>query len=418
MNAINKQQKYSLSLYFFCLALIFIYLNFLRATFDEKGEDFGPLIRIMSVSAGPTFLLLSTISALIEGQLRRIDKIYQLWIVCLIFIFLGLIFNGILINRNSPRLIILDTIHYLFFLPGILIGAKKDNWPIVEKFIRLFFLINILNLIPYTFAYGDLIQGMRRNVVLGFNQIPYFFWGELGVWSYLWLSMKERSKFDKFVTILGTLLFFYFSIIFLKRAPFVNLTVFFILLVIAYRSTANIKINFKTISAFLLFISLSSTLFFYSSTISNIEKLGDRFTERGGTVISTLANSNRIAYDANLVKNQMNGVELLVGRGIGGTAKDLGNNYPEFNTSYLHNSSAQHVLKGGFFLLTVWWLGFLMILVNFFFNKDKEYIKFYVPLLVPFIFSWVFGFLSTTISFLLIMLCAGRVISKEHLQKK
>ena len=50
MNAINKQQKYSLSLYFFCLALIFIYLNFLRATFDEKGEDFGPLIRIMSVS--------------------------------------------------------------------------------------------------------------------------------------------------------------------------------------------------------------------------------------------------------------------------------------------------------------------------------------------------------------------------------
>ena len=230
--------------------------------------------------------------------------------------------------------------------------------------------------------------------------------------------MKERPKFDKFVTILGTLLFFYFSIIYLKRAPFVLLIVFFILLVIANRSKGNIKINFKTISAFLLFISISSTLFFYSNTTSNLEKLGDRFTERGGTVISTLANSNRIAYDVNLVKNQMDGIELLVGRGLGGVVKDEGYNYPEFNTSSLHNSSAQHVLKGGLLLLTVWWLGFLMILKNFLFNKDKEYIKFYVPLLVPFIFSWVFGFLSTSISFLLFMLCAGRVISKEHLQKK
>ena len=415
MELIRPDKKYSLSLYFFLIAISFIYLNFMRATFDETGQYFGPLIRMISVSAGPFFLLLCTVSALAEGQLKRINREYQLWIICLIFIFIGLIINGVLINRNSFRLITLDTIHYLFFLPGILIGAKKENWPIVDRFIRVFFLINTLNLLPFIGAYSDLAEGMRRNIVLGFDQIPYFFWGELGIWTYLWLTMKDKSQFDKLVTVLGTILFFYFAIIFLKRAPFVNLFMFFVLIAISDRSRWNLSINLKTIASSAVAISLAIMIFATMEVSSTLERLGDRFSERGDTLVAALVNSNRISYDAVLVIEDLNGNELLVGRGMGGVVKDPGHNYPELKTSYLHNSSVQHVLKGGVLLLIVWWLGFLRILKDFFFNKDKELNPYYIHLLGPFLFSWVFGFLSTSITFLLLMLCAGRVMSKKSL---
>ena len=144
IKSIKADHKYSLSFYIFYIAIILIYFNFLRSTFDQRGESFGPLIRMIFISIGPALLFLSTISALMEGQLRRINNNYQIWIVSLIFIFIGLIFNGLIV-QNSPRLITLDIIHYMFFLPGILIGVKKENWAPLDRLIRIIFLINVIS---------------------------------------------------------------------------------------------------------------------------------------------------------------------------------------------------------------------------------------------------------------------------------
>jgi len=367
------------------------------------------------ISIGPALLFLSTISALKEGQLRRINNNYQIWIVSLIFIFIGLIING-LIAQNSPRLITLDIIHYMFFLPGILIGAKKENWVPLDRLIRIFFLINVIYLSFFIGSYQEM--PWRKYIILAFEQIPYFFWGQLYLmWPYLVLTMKDKSKFDKFITVLGTILFFYFALIFLKRSAFINLLLFMVLVFIAYRPILKLSINLKTIGLSVLSILLAIGIFLTIDYSLSIDKIVDRFIGTGGTLISALANDNRLSYDVFLVKNQLDSFEYLIGRGLGGVVMDHEHNYPEFMTNSLHNSSARHFLKGGFLLLVVWWFGFLAITKDFFFKKNKEYNAFYIPVLVPFLLSWVLGFLNTSIGFLLLMLCVGKVISKERFNK-
>ena len=46
----------------------------------------------------------------------------------------------------------------------------------------------------------------------------------------------------------------------------------------------------------------------------------------------------------------------------------------------------------------------------------KHLNKYFIPILVPFLLTWVFGFLRITIDFILITMCAGRLMAKE--QKK
>jgi hypothetical protein len=304
----------------------------------------------------------------------------------------------------------------MFFLPGILIGAKRENWAPLDRLIRIFFLINIIYLLFFVGSFEDMQR--RGSIILSFEQIPYFFWGELYLmWPYLVLTMKDKSKFDKFITVLGTILFFYFAIIFLKRSPFVNLLLFMFLVFIAYRPIWKLSMNFKTIGLSVLSILLAIGIFSTIDYSSSINKFVDRFTEIDGTVKSSLVNDNRLSYDVMLVKNQLDSYEYLFGKGLGGVVMDHEYNYPEFMTRTLHNSSAQHFLKGGFLLLVVWWLGFLAITKDFFFKKNKEYSAFYIPVLVPFILSWVLGFLNTSIAFLLLMLCVGKIISKDRFKK-
>jgi hypothetical protein len=410
----QNQSKHSLSFYLFYIAVVFIYLNFLRATLDERGEIFGSLARVFFIFIGPFFLFLTTFFALLEGQINRIKKKYQLWILCLIILFIFLIINGVIINQNSLRLIILDFIHYMFFLPAILIGSKKENWPPLDRLIRIIFL---LNLVPCLFYIGAYDESLRRSeIILSFNQIPYFFYGQLALWPYLLLTINRESKFDNLIAIIGTAVYFYFSIVFLKRAPFVNFALFSVLVFFSY---ASLWRDFFKLRSLIIF-TISILLFIGILAQTNYSILIERFTEMGDTVLSSLVHSNRISNDLGMLVDQFEAYEYPLGRGLGGVVIDYGNDYPEYYTSTLHNSSGQHFLKGGLIFLGVWTLGFLMITIDFIkkiYLKKSNNIAQHITIMLPFLFSWVFGFLSQTIFFLLVMLCVGRVISKETYSK-
>ena len=195
MNLTLSKNKYSLSFYFFCAAVVSVYLNSVRIAIDVDGVLFGSVVRMLFISAGPFLLFLTTLIALIEGQGRRLKNFYWVWILGLIFYFFILAINAVLIHKNSFRLITLDTMMLMFLVPGILIGAKKINWIGFDKLIRIIFLLNVLSLLPYIGAYANLTQEIRSSIIMGFNQTPYFFWGGLAMWPYLYLTMKILPGF-------------------------------------------------------------------------------------------------------------------------------------------------------------------------------------------------------------------------------
>ena len=414
---IQKKESYTISLRLFLIGCVLVYLNFLRQTFDQTGQIFGTEIRSISIFIGPFFLILSAITAFMEGQLGRIKPFFQIWIFLIIIYLIFLTISGFFIYGNSYRDLVIDIILYAFFVPAILIGAKKQNWLILDKFILLFFLINLFMLIPYLTSYSSLAAAGRTQIITNDAQIPYFIWGQFSIWMYLCLTLKNRSDIIKFAILAGTIIYFFLAIVFLKRAPFINLSIFFFLFLVSL----NLK-NSSIISIKIFYLSIPILIFsllLYS--LINVGSFYERFESRfytSGSIYSSLSSSTRLTYDVELVANQFNNMEFLFGRGLGGSVEDIEYKYPEKNTIRLHNSSVQQVMKGGVVFLFLWVIGFLVILKNFLLNENEEYRKFYIPLLTPFLMSWVFGFLSTSISFLLIMACAGRVMAinnKEQL---
>ena len=408
---IKTNNKSLLSSDLFAIAVILIFLNFVRGTLDEKGIIFAYHLRVLSIFSGPFFLLLSTFIAITEGQFRRIKNRYRTWIICLLLYFIFIIINGLLINRNEIRLVTLDMLMFSMVFPGILIGAKKFNWIRFDKIVINIFLINILFLLPYIGSYGSLMQEMRRTIIVGYGQIPYFFWGGLEMWPYILLTMKNRSLFYRIVSIVGIILYFYFALIFLKRAPFVYAILFILLYLFSYK--LNIKTVMRNIYLSIAVIITSFLIFWQIEVSSTVERLQGRFVEKGD-LTSTLLMSNRISYDYGLVLSQLSSLEYMIGRGLGGTVQDVGETNYEDMTSTLHNGPALMMLKGGFIWMIIWYSGWFMLIKDFMYNKNKHLNKYFIPILMTFLLTWVFGFLRITMFFIMITMCSGRLMAKEQ----
>jgi len=405
--------RYSISFRLFCIAAIFVYLNFIRGAFDEQGMLFPESVRAILAVLGPSFLFLAIWAALYEGQLNRIKPFYRAWLLFLLFYYVFLLLIGVFAYQNDIRQVVFDFILLPFFFAGILMGCKKANWIFFDKFILVYFTVNVLVCLFFIGGFAGYLLETRHMVITAFNQIPYFFWGTLGIWPYFILSMADKSMLRKMVTIVGTMVYFSFAIIFLKRAPFVILILFLLLFLFSRR---NIIVWVKVAILLLVgVIAFWQVLMFNTGGEVKIitEALKTRFVQQDG-MVDTLSSSNRLSYDLGLIVTQFSGLEFIVGRGLGGAVEDIEDNYPEKMTHSLHNGSALTMLKGGVVLLIVWVGGWLFVFKDFIVNRNRSLNRYYIPVLMPFLLSWVFGFLSGSVSFLLLMMCAGHVMSKDR----
>jgi len=408
----TSEKRLSVSYYLFYLAIIFTYLDFLRLGYDPNGSFISPPLRMLSYMMAPVLLVFTVIAALIEGQYRRLKRHYWMWILAIHFIIFVLFINGLAIHFNDYRPIVFDLIYFVYFIPGILIGCKEKNWKSLDQLFLYIFIFNTFLLIPYLTSFQGIVELSRNSIILMEGQTPYFIWGGLASWIYFILTLDSRTTVQRTLIYISSILYFVFALIFLKRAPFLELILLFALLVFANRLRIKFNLDFKTI--FFLGIIIGSTypLYKFLEFSTFAERLNDRVYEERSLVSSVLQNS-RIAYDLNLVTSQISSQEWIIGRGIGGTVQDIGYNYPDFNTHTLHNFFALVLLKGGFIFFIVWYLGWVIFFKDFLQNKRESINKFFIPVLIPLLCSWLFGFVQVSIHFLLLMMCAGRIMAKE-----
>lgn len=407
-----KEEKLSLSYYLFFTAVVLVYLNFLRIGYDNNGEIIPYLIRMFLYLSGPIFLILSLIVALLEGQHKRIKKHYWAWILIVHSCLLVLLINGVLIHQNNLRLITFDLLLYIFFLPGILIGAKEMNWKGLDTLFLSIFFLNSLLLIPYVGSFTNIAEQIRSSITGAYGQVPYNLWGGLVCWPYFLLTMKDRPPYAKVMTTIGMGIYLLFALIFLKRAPIVYLFLFSVLLLYSNRFRLNIKVNFNKFFFLISSIVLIVSIFQFIQVSPLVERLYDRFYV-SGSFLSTVTKNNRILYDVGLVATQLSPLELIMGNGFGGTVIDTGNHYPDETTHSLHNFMALAVMKGGFLFFAIWYYGWLMFIFDFLRNKDRDNDKYFIPILITLLVSWFFGFINASVPWLLAVMGAGKIMAKR-----
>ncbi len=406
-------ERLSVSYYLFYLAIIFTYLDFLRLGYDPTGSFISAPLRMLSYMIAPVLLIFSVIAALIEGQYKRLKRHYWMWVLAIHFIIFILFINGLAIHFNDYRPIVFDLIYFLYFIPGILIGCKEKNWKGLDQLFLYIFVFNTFLLLPNLTSFQGVVELSRNSIILANGQTPYLIWGGLTMWTYFLLTLDGRTTIQKSLIYTSTILYFIFALIFLKRGPFLELFLFFSFLLFSNRLRIKFKLDFKTFLFLGIIISSTYPLYKFLEFSTFAERLNERVYEEGSLTSSVLGNS-RIAYDINLVTSQINGLEWIVGRGVGGTVKDIGYNYPDLNTHTLHNFFAMILLKGGFIFFIVWYLGWVIFFKDFLQNKRNSLNKFFVPVLIPLLLSWLFGFINVSVHFLLMMMCAGRIMSKER----
>jgi hypothetical protein len=413
--------KYVLSFRLFCIGTILLYVDFVRNAIDMYGLIVPPPVRIVSILAGPLFMGFSVAVALTEGQLKRLKATYRSWLLFLLLTLPFLFVIGALIFGNEKDIVMLDFLLFPTIFAGILAGTKEENWIFFDKLIMAIFVVGLFCCILWL---GDLlvaarisVRADRFDIVRGSIQtfsclaMLYSFWGTLGTWPYLLLTIKERGVFSKGVIFLGTLVFFIMAIIYQKRFSFVSLTLFFFLIAIK----SNIRQLFKMVVILLAVGILSSIAFTFivgQEAPEYLMKLDRRFHLRG-SLWETLIAEDRISYDSKLVFTQFSRLEFVMGRGLGGVVHDISNLYPWEMTHSLHNGSALILLKGGIVLLIIWTVGWLFVVKDFIANRNPMLNRYYIPILMVFLTSWLGVFLSRGVFFAFLMMCAGRIMSRD-----
>lgn len=412
--------KYVLSFRLFCIGTILLYLDFVRNAIDTYGLIVPPPMRALSILAGPLFMCFSAAAALSEGQLKRLKTTYRSWLLFLLLTLPFLLVIGALIFGNEKNIVMLDSLLFPAIFAGILAGAKEENWIFFDKLIMAIFLVGLFCCILWL---GDLlvaarisVRADRFDIVRGSSQtfsrvtMLYSFWGTMGTWPYLFLTIKERGVFSKVVIFLGTFLFFFMAIIYQKRFPFLALALFIFLVVIK----TDVRRWFKMIAILLAVGILLSGAFIFvvgQETPECLIKLDSRF-HLHGSLWETFIAEDRISYDPKLVFTQFSGLEFVMGRGLGGVVYDASDLYPREMTPELHNGTALILLKGGMVLLIIWMIGWLFVVKDFIANRNTTLNRYYIPILMIFLLSWIGGFLSTSVNFAFLMMCAGRIMSR------
>ena len=275
----------------------------------------------------PSYIFLLIAAAL--SYLYVKDRIYfrygfiSFWIISMIAATVLLTIMGIY-NGYIYDTIISDLEVLIFFLGGIFIGMRRENWNFIIKFYVVALIIGtVLNIIALT-----MLPGLSRSEVYGSlaYDIQYLIWPGMFL---IMLVFNDVPKKTRIILVAVFVLNIIEQLVFQKRFPTVKLAVLFIMVFFAlpFRDINKTRgESFITKAALTLLVGFGvvGMLINYNVEIgTSFGYLTNRFTGTSGSVVTTSLQDNRFQMIGIVIDN-IRGTEVLIGKGMGSWILDTG----------------------------------------------------------------------------------------------
>ncbi|MFZ5516790.1 MAG: hypothetical protein ACOY90_09145 [Candidatus Zhuqueibacterota bacterium] len=304
----------------FGLAIFLLFLQRSTTFFEVIG--IGSVLSRWTLRPASLLLILAAYySVKKESQgLNIIQERYRFWLKGLIFWLIILVFYG-LFQKSPFRLIINDLQVMLFFIVGIFIGARKENWYFIEKtYINVLFFGLLVNVFAIS-----MIPNISRNFT--YNSIAYKI--QYLIWPVLFFLLTvnfRRDKKIKFLIITVYVINIIEQLIFQKRLELFKFIVILFPLFIIIKSNKIRPFRFGNKVAILLTIlmifyaSVNITIGYNLDIFSSWDMIMNRFMGNYG-VVETTTEDNRWKM-AGVVIDNIRGHEILIGKGLGSYIAD------------------------------------------------------------------------------------------------
>lgn len=423
LQSVSDSQKVRLPFKLFMAGFVLLYLDLVRNAYMKEEVIFS-YETVILLKLSILILFMASVSlSFIRGDYRRIKHVYRLWLSLVLLFIAIMTFYG-LTQGNAQRDIIIDVILFVTLFAGVINGCDRRNWVLFDKFMLGFFALNTVLVIKSWFdAMGGDVFDPNESLSL-FHSKYYFFVGELTIWPYFLLTLRDGSLYRKLISYSGIAIYFIASLTLAKRSPFVLLFLLIALSLFKSRlrmdSTRVIKSIFSKIKGAVI-AGLASAVVIFSLGISGrfwdaAEKLQERFFLEGN-MVETVFSDPRISYDSELVFGHFSNSEILFGQGMGAVAgvADVGwTGEKSLSDEYvLHNGVLLLIQKGGLLFLFVWLWGWFVFLKDFLASREPYMNRYFLPVGIVFIFSFVTGFVNWGNGFAFLMMCAGMGMARK-----
>lgn len=423
LQAASASQKAKLPFKLFMAGFVLLYLDLVRNAYMKEEVIFSYETVIVLKMLIMFLFMASVLLSFIRGDYRRVKPVYRFWLSLVLLIAGFMTFYG-LTRGNTQRDIIIDVILFITLFAGVVNGCNRSNWALFDKFMLGFFALNTVLVIKSWFdAMGGDVFDPNESLSL-FQSKYYFFVGELTIWPYFLLTVKDGSLYRKLISYSGIATYFIASLTLAKRSPFVLLFLLGALLLFKSRlrmdSTRAINGIFGRAKGVFV-VGLASLAVIFSLGISDrfwdaADKLQERFFLEGN-MVETVFSDPRISYDSELVFGHFTNLEIFLGQGMGAVAgvadtgwtgeKSLSEDY------VLHNGVLLLIQKGGLLFLSVWLWGWFVFLKDFLVSREPYMNRYFLPVGIVFLFSFVTGFVNWGNGFAFLMMCAGMGMARK-----
>ena len=420
----QKKRSPDPSLWLFIIGISVVFLFYVQI-----GLGFQVIKLINLKSVGYCCLFFSLFFALFEDKMRYLRSTYQKWLLFLLVYFCFISILGI-IHLNPLKSLYFTScdIFAITLFSGMLIASKATNWKVLEKTLIFHFAIATILCIFCMLTYGRAL--LYKEVVVS----PiYKFWSLLYGWPYFLLTLNAGGFSRKVIAIVGVSTFFLLSVIFLKRSPFAQgillIGIMFAINKFLLGRKKIKKVKFRKVLSSIGFLIILTLVILAGIKMTGLNSItgeyGTGYGMRGlyqrfmhyGSIYKTVAANYRLTHEAKTVLENASGFEVVFGRGIGATIPVSLTHSTEGRSGELHNGMAKLFLKGGILFLVIWYLGWLFVIIDFIKYRQEWLVPFYSIIIMTVLFSLVAPFFNNSLSFALVMLCAGRCMSKSALKR-
>lgn len=410
-----------IALFSFQLFLIAQFFSLARDYFFLKfGQSLSPWATLANGGSllflFPTIIGYGVFSNNLFGYLNRKGRV---WVVALAIIVSNLALYGWLVQGYGASTIIRESGAFLVILACAILGSIPQFWKdIYRTFIGLILVALGLNLA----ALSDITalitaDGLRSRS--GVESISYEIQNVLHLWPYFLFTARFHKRFFVYIIFLGVVFIFIQQLLYQKRIGtaevIIYLTIFF---VIAPRYTLQWSKSWHLLpepflrTSFLIICSVGLAFaLLLAPQIINAQT--SALIERFNT-----SDTARIDEAAHMLSS-LNGVEYLIGRGMGGYFGRDGTHLKKIPFVFLtdvgvigrrelHVGALMPMLKGGLLLMVVYYLGIAAVLWTWKQNKeDPLSFAAYIFVLVSFIYSLQGGMFILGDSYHLVLLGLG-----------
>lgn len=416
----KKKRLLDLSLWLFVIGISFIFLFFVQA-----GLEFR-IVRFMNLkTVGYLCLFFSLFFALVEDKIRYLRFTYQRWLFFLLVYFCFISILGIIyLNPLESLYFTSSDVFAMFCFSGLLVASKATNWKVLEKTLIFHFAIATILCIFYMLTHGRVL--LYEEAVAS----PiYKFWGLLYGWPYFLLTLNSGGFSRKAIAIVGVSTFFLLSIIFLKRIPFVEgilvICIMFAANTFLLRRKTVKKARFRRILSSIGLLILLTVVILAGIKVTRLDSITEEYgTGYGmsglygrymkyGSIYTTVVANYRLTHEVKTVLENDSVFEVVFGRGIGATIPVSLTHSIEGRSGELHSGLAKLFLKGGILFLVIWYLGWLFVIIDFIKYRQRWLVPCYSIIIMTVLLSPIDPFFNNSLGFALVMLCAGRCMSKH-----